>query len=704
MIPKTQEQILKFFNKAIKQNQIYEKTSIKHFENGKRIQNKNITYIKKETQEIITEFKLENKTLDSRSPNTKNFNPRKILLIKDYPLNQYLSYSIILNKNTPLFQFKLNQKTQETSNNYYEYNKENQIYIANQEIIEILKSQIKKDTIKQINTKDLINQTFTQNYKSPELIQKIREYISKTKKINPQKIIETNLPNIQNFTPTLKNTHFKLAKKLELPIIPQIKNEYIESENINIFDIKKLIEIISPLKTIQTKQNIPIEKKTLKKTYLDISTTYHLKFNTKKLIEKIQNTQITSEPKNKIIKTIKNLTQTEISQNFGETKIPIWKVHKNQDFIQIKNFSEFQEITGIKYPENQKFLNEIYIQDRTGEKGELKNQYLKKRYEKTLETLPEDNILIYKKPLDLAIKAISCDKINLLIKYQKTSPKQIEKLKTYIENLIETTILKTIEYNKIPQNPNPKTESTQEIKDQKSLTQTQKYFQSLAFKLNNEFNKFLKTPKKTNLIHKTNNELKTLSKYISKTQIKYKELYYICQIIIQTLKIIDIFNLEYHNELLTRFTQYFKTENYPLPKNKNKNLKNISNEYRFIKQIFLANKLIKKSKTKNKIIIFQKQKFNTKLLNQTIPLEQIEPKFKLKLNPNYPQLIKTFPFKYSDLGNQIKKLELGIENPTLDLKISKIPLKKEYCKITKIYENYKTICENPYFTILKNNN
>lgn len=238
MIPKTQEQILKFFNKAIKQNQIYEKTSIKHFENGKRIQNKNITYIKKETQEIITEFKLENKTLDSRSPNTKNFNPRKILLIKDYPLNQYLSYSIILNKNTPLFQFKLNQKTQETSNNYYEYNKENQIYIANQEIIEILKSQIKKDTIKQINTKDLINQTFTQNYKSPELIQKIREYISKTKKINPQKIIETNLPNIQNFTPTLKNTHFKLAKKLELPIIPQIKNEYIESENINIFDIK----------------------------------------------------------------------------------------------------------------------------------------------------------------------------------------------------------------------------------------------------------------------------------------------------------------------------------------------------------------------------------------------------------------------------------------------------------------------------------
>lgn len=665
------EKILQLFYNAIKNHQIFEKTTIKHFKDGKRILQKNTKKIPLNTKKIITKFLL---------PENKN------LLILDYPLNQYLSHSIYLNPNTELYEYEL--KTEPNTK-----------YISTKTTKNILqkKEKIKPNTIKKIQTKTLINQPFTQTYKSPNQIKKIKEYIQNTKNINPNQINKNNKINeLQNLTPTLKNTHFNIAKNLQIPIIPQIKNEFIEPENINIFDINKIIEQIKPLEIIEEKILVPVEKTTLKRTYLDVSTTYHLKINTEQLIEKINQTQITSEPKKKIIKTIQNIKQTEISQNYGTLKIPIWKIHENQNYIEIKNFTHFKEITGINYPKKQTELNQIYIQDKFGEIGTLKNQYLKKRFQNTLENLPENEILVYEKPLDLAIKSILTNHIQLLIKHQKTSPKQIEKLNQYIEKLIEITILKTIEHNKIPEKILP-------------TTPTQNYFESIAYKLNNQFEKFLKKPKKTNLIHSTNNDLKTLQKYL--TQIKNKkinlqqnDLFFLCQIIKQTLQILDIFDQKNFQNNLNRFQQYFKINNYELDITKTKKqLNQISNTYKTVKQTYLANKLTQKTKTKNKIQILQKPTQNPyqTLLNQNIKTTATEPEFKLQLNPNYNKIIKLFPYKYTNIATQIKQTKIGTQNPTLNLGTKPIPLKKEYCKITKIYTNYKTICENNYFTILK---
>ena len=209
------------------------------------------------------------------------------------------------------------------------------------------------------------------------------------------------------------------------------------------------------------------------------------------------------------------------------------------------------------------------------------------------------------------------------------------------------------------------------------------------------------------MIHTTNNELKTLQKYILNTSIEYKEIFYLCQIINQSLKILDIFDNNRHNELENRFKQYFNIELFQIDKiNKNKKeIINHSKNYKFIKQIFLANKLQTKNQNnpnkKNKILIIKKQDFNNKLLNKNIPNQTIEPEFKIHLKPNYLILKEQFKFNYNNIAKQILKINPGIENPKIKIGVSETNLKKEYCIIKKIYTKYKNICENDMFILLK---
>ncbi|NQZ85037.1 MAG: hypothetical protein HRU03_04935, partial [Nanoarchaeales archaeon] len=421
-----QELVLKLLNKAIENNLIFEKTSIKYFKDGKRILNKNTKKINLNTKQIITKIKLENK---------------KNLLILDYPINQLLSYTILLNPVTELFEFRLKQDTN--------------TYITTRQVKEIFQIEelIEEITLKQIIPKEIIGLKFELEFTQTKKVQDIKKYILSKKQFNPYIINEAqeHIKEIQNFTPTLKSTHFKLAKQLSLPIIPQIKNEFIIDEinkkSINVFDENTIIKIIKPIKTIENKELVPVEIVSLKRTYLDVSTTYHIKIDTENLTKKINLAQITSESKSKIIKTIKNLTQTELTQNFGEYEIPLWKVHSNQSYINIENYKNFKELTGVEFPKTNKKIEEIYIQDNTGEIGFLKHQFLKKRFQKTLETLPQNEIIMYRKPLDLAIKAIMCENISILIKYQNVSDKQVNKIYEFIKQLIEITIISTIKYN-----------------------------------------------------------------------------------------------------------------------------------------------------------------------------------------------------------------------------------------------------------------
>jgi hypothetical protein len=690
-----QELILKLLNTSIKDNLIFEKTSIKQFKDGKRVLQKDSKKIKLNTKKIITKIKLEN---------------NKNLLIEDYPINQLLSYSIFINQKTKLYQYRIKQDLE--------------TYISTQKVKEIFENenQIEEITIKEISTKEIIGLKFNFQFIQPKKIQDIQEYLVSEKEFNPHIINQTpiefsdQITQIQNFTPTQKNTHFKLAKSLNIPIIPQIKNEFIiennhnnknennnnnnnNKQNINVFDLTKIIEIINPLKTIETKELVPVEKTTLKRTYLDVSTTYHIKIDTKLLIEKIKDTQITSEPKEKIIHSIKNLTQTEITQNFGEYEIPLWKVHKSQNFIKIKDYSDFKEITGIEFPKINNKINNIYIQDETGDIGFLKKQYIKTRFQKTFETLTDNNIIMYKKPLDLAIKSILSKNISIIIKYQKVSEKQINRIYEYLNNLIEITIIETIKYNKLPE------EISQQDKDDKN--NNEKYFNSLILKLNNTFNNFLKIPKKTTLIHTTNNELKTLQKYIQNKTIQHKEIFYLCQIITESLKILNIFDNEKSKELENRFKQYFNIELFKInEKNKNQNeMIKHSKDYKFIKQIFLANKLQTKNQNnpnkKNKILIIKKQEFTNELLNENIQILNKEPKFKNHIKPNYPILKDQFKFNYKDIANQILQITPDTQNPKIKIGISETNIKKEYYITKKVYTNYKTICENEYFILLK---
>jgi hypothetical protein len=677
---KSQELILKLLNSAIKDNLIFEKTSIKHFKDGKRVLEKDTINKKLNTKQIITKINLENK---------------KILLIQDYPINQLLSYSILLNQLTQLFEYRLKGDLE--------------IYVSNKEVKEIFQKEdkIEEITLKQIIPKEIIGLKFKYNFLQPKKIQDIKEYILSEKKFNPHTINQApkNITEIQNFTPSLKNTHFKLAKQLNIPIIPQIKNEFIidkeNKENINIFDINKIIEIIKPIKNIETKQVVTVEKVTLKRTYLDVSTTYHLKFDTDKLINKIKNTQITSEQKEKIIHSIKNLTQTELTQNFGEYIIPLWKVHIDQNFIKIKDYNEFKKITGVEFPKTNDKINDIYIQNETGNIGFLKHQFLKKRFQKTLETLSDNNIIIYQKPLDLAIKSILSESISIIIKYQNISDKQINRIYEYIKNLIERIIIETIKYNKLPRR---NTETN-------NHNNSERYYSSLVLKLDNQFNKFLKTPKKTTLIHITNNELKTLQRYIVETPIEHKEIFYLCQIVFQSLKTLNIFDNQKHDGLKDRFEQYFKLEIYDINQNNNKKennieeIKNKSEDYKFIKQIFLANKLYTKNqnnpKKTHKILIIKKQEFENELLNRNIEIKSIEPEFENHIKPNIPVLKEQFKFNYKDIGEQILKILPKTQNPKIKLGLSEINLKKEYCNTIKVYTKYKNICENEYFIILK---
>jgi hypothetical protein len=674
---KNQELILKLLDTAIKNNLIFEKTSIKQFKDGKRVLQKDTKKIKLNTKKIITKLKLENK---------------KILLIQDYPINQLLSYSILINPLTQLFEYRLKEDLE--------------IYISNKEVKEIFQKEdkIEQITLKEIIPKEIIGLKFKYNFLQPKKIQDIQEYILSEKEFNPRIINQApeDITEIQNFTPTLKNTHFKLAKQLNIPIIPQIKNEFIieeeNNEKINLFDINKIIEIVKPLKIIDTKQIVPVEKVTLKRTYLDVSTTYHLKIDTHKLINKIKDAQITSEPKEKIIHSIKNLTQTELTQNFGEYEIPLWKVHRDQNFIEIKDYNEFKEITGVEFPKINDKINEIYIQDETGDIGFLKHQFLKKRFQKTLETLSENDIIIYQKPLDLAINSIISEDISIIIKYQNVSDKQINRIYEYIKNLIEIIIIQTIKYNKLPE----------EITETNNHNNSERYYSSLVLKLDNQFNKFLKIPKKTTLIHTTNNELKTLQKYIIETTIEHKEIFYLCQIIFQSLKTLDIFDNQKHDELKDRFEQYFKLNLYDIDKDKEKNLEEIENkskDYKFIKQIFLANKLYTKNqnnpKKTHKILIIKKQEFDNELLNKNIEIKSTEPEFKNHIKPNITILKNQFKFNYKDIAKQILKITLKIQNPKIKVGLSEINLKKEYCNTIKVYTKYKNICENEYFVILK---
>lgn len=671
------ENLLKLLNKAIKENLIFEKTSIKHFKDAKRVLQKNITTQKLNTKIIITPFELETK---------------KTLLVSDFPQNQILSYFLMANKNTKLYQFQLIQKQEN------ELNLKKKTYISDEKTKEILKKQklIETSTIKSISAKQIINKKITKQFQPISQIQKIKEYLD-SKQIPNNIIMENNsIDGIQNFNPTLKNTHFKLAQKIEIPIIPQIENEFIINENINIFDLNKIIEKINPIAKTEEKIKTSIEKKSKKRTYLDVSTTYHIKIDTSELIRKINHAIITSEPKEKIIHSIKNLTQTEITQKNGEVKLPLWKIHSSQDYIKINNFEHFNQITGINFPQDKTNLHEIYIQNTTGEKGILKNQYIKKRYQTTFQTLPENQVLVYRKPLDLAIKSILEDNLQIIIKYQKVSQKQIEKLLNLTSELVEVLIIETIKFNQI---------SNQINNNQNDQTQNQKYFESLTFKLINEFENFLKTPKKTTLIHKTNFHIKNLKKFIKTNNLTQPDLFYLTQLILQTTKITSIFDTERTNQIKQRFSQYFDEKKYKIKKNqKPTNPK----EYQKINHTQLLSELINKSKKTNQKIYLLNKTNNLELKNSLLQIENLqilneEPKFKIRLKPNYKLLKTQFPNHWKNVANQIKQIIPGQENPKIKLGKIETKLKLEQCEIKKIYENYKTVSENEYFSILKEN-
>ncbi|MFW6285785.1 MAG: hypothetical protein ACOC16_01280 [Nanoarchaeota archaeon] len=649
---------LKLIFETIKQGYLKEEIKISNFLKDKEIKSTNIKKDYSNTQIIVVPVKLEN---------------NKILLIEDLPLNFLLSHTIIIGENTPLIEFNA------TNNNF-----ENNIYIADKKLLNKINNilNINKNNIKEIKAKELFNQNYYFNFKQPKLMINIKDYLFSIKNMPFNKIHIVKHPQkVENFVPTLKSTHLKIAKNLNLPLIPLIKNNYIRESTINIYDNKTMNNIIQPILTSNTKKIFKIYKPNNLKIYPDIKNCYIIDFKKDHIIKKILKSQTVNFNREKIISVIKSLNKIDFSTNHGKYPLPIWKSLNTQKYVEIENTNSFKEITGVNFTLNINKFENLYLQSIEGEKVLYKNRYLHPNLNQTIETLTESKTITFNTVQELILKLILNNSIEfpILLQKQHIQHNKIHSLTKKINHINNIIIENSIKYNKTPYYKRPQ-------------TFTEKYYLSLYSSLKESEENFTKYPSQTTIINKS---IEICNKIIQSQKIFHsnvEDLYFITLCLLNLNKILYIFNSDASTKIQENFNAYIKE--FP----NQKQYCEINKEYeQLVEDIILSYKISKKKET----YIYYKQKLPYNF-NINIPQFESKPTYKEYLKPNKKKINALFKYNNKIISDSISKIKPKNlpYNPILKIKDKKIKLTPQLYTIQAVYHKYNQKINNNYFELL----
>ncbi len=642
-----------FLYKIIKDNEIKEESSIAKFYKNVLIPD---NHTKKEISKIpicIIEINLED---------------GYILLMEDLPINFFLSHTILIGEHTNLIQFKLKNKIG--------------YYLAEKKIFDKLKEEIDLKTATNFSPKDLFKKNFSYKFEQTKIMKELKNYLSSIKKLNFNEIHLVSGNNIENFIPTIKQEHFRLAKRMQLPIISLIENDYIKDSSIHIYDYISQMNLLNPIFNYEKHVFWDFEKKTNRKLYKDLH--YNLFFypNNKEIEEKINEIKNTNIIKEEIIEEINCIKKIRINSQHGNIPLPLWKSHKNQKFIKIEDSKSFFELSGVEFKNNMEILKDIFLQTETGEKAIFKNQFLNPKLDNFLENLKiNKEILYFKDYKELLFLLKINDKTEKLIKIEHINKNLSRELIKIIKFLIKKTTLLSINYNKIPY--------FQDSNDLLSI-----YFKSLSATLYLEYEKYISKPNKEKLVKNSIKKSIFLIQNLKQNEIKFEHLYLLVQNILVLLKILEKIDPKTSQTISEFFYSYYKQIKFKIYKTK------IFPEIeKLFEDISIANKIAKNKK----IIILEKQKFEYNYLNENIKIiENLNPN-KYFIVPNLKKIKEIFPYSYEEIINKLKYFTLEeIKNEKyIQTSKGKIRLLDNLFKISQIYENKKKILENDYFILLE---
>ena len=564
------------------------------------------------------------------------------LLLPDRIFNFALSCGIVISKNMKLYSFKLIGDL-------------DNLYISNEEVIKNIEDKIFLKSKKEFNPsllKGIYFEKFNFNKTINSLVKKIKLY----RKIELETFQVVEQKVFKNICPQSDFDDFNLLRNMNIEFLEVLtKNNFLE--NIYIYDEKKLQNIIN------TKFNYTTQKEVLEDSngveqINKVRLSYFLKFDKKKVCEKIIKCDIINFDREEIFDKIKNLNIIKISQTKENNfPLPIFISKENLKISKIENFDFFKKLSSVSYKNDFKFLKNILIKNLDGDVLKFEEFFFD---EKLLGVFTQNNL--DEEILDIKFRNIF--ELVILINYSILVKKEIRSI-CYIHKLDDKKILslkKTLSKNfkfivskSIEENSFPK-----KINDFDYLNEYLKY---LINSLNKSFLKYEKYPNKKNLIDKLNNIFEKINVVKKNYGIKSQNLFHLYVLNIRALEIIKIFDEEFYTKLKSFIDDYFKI--------------NVSFENDYIEDynIFYEILKLKILSKKYKYVLVKNEMFesfvkplNLKKINYSSGTYFIK--------PNTRKIKKVFKTNYIDILEKIKnskpnteskiKIELGKKKIFLD--------------------------------------
>jgi len=644
---------LDFFYKLVKNNQIFEKTTLNKFLKDKRIEDRD-TYKKEINRDIfICKIELENE---------------KILLLEDFPINFLISQTIIVGDKSKIVEFSVIG--------------EDKIYLCNRELLTKLKDKFEIGNLKEINPRDVANKNFKFNFERPKIVGHLVEYISSVKNLDFNKIHLVQSEKVELFVPSAKHTHFKLAANMSIPLISLIDNNYIKESIINIYDTNKIQEITKPIISYKQKIFCDVLKKNDLRLYNDVDNELYIKFDSQEIIRLLYDCKKTNFDIDKISKEIKKFdSKFQISSNHGKTPIPLWKSTKNQKYIEIIDSEDFNEISGVKFRIKSDLFEDLYLQTLSGEEAKYKRKFLKKKFEPILENLKDTQSIIFKNEYDLIIQLMynKDNNIKNILIDENINEFEILEIKNNIKHILKELILASVESSKIPRFEKPQ-------------FLLEKYYLSVSISIRKLYEKYLEDLSKKDLIRGIKKYLIHIIESMNNTKIKYEQLYFLSIIVLNSLKILEEFDKDTSKKIKEIFNAYFKEFNIC----ENNSKVDLRLE-KFVYDIVFTRKISKD----NEIKIIEKIGFDKSLIKD-LDLTIHEPSYQRYVKPNNYRLKELFKYNFEDVAKQIIKLKPNEINDfsVIRVKDKFLEFKPDFYIIFKKYEDYNEVLENEWFRVL----
>lgn len=640
---------LNFFYILIKKGYLREKTQIKEFFKNNKIEKK---LIRKE--QINTPIFICKAVIDKE----------KILLIEDLPLNFMISHTILLGDKTELYEFEIENQEMK--------------YIASKKVLDRIKYNFMINNIKKISPRELYNKKYRYYFELPKIVQNVKEYISNVKNLSFGRVHVVRGDTIENFIPTVKSQHFKLAEKMGLPLIPLLDHNFIKESIINIHDLNKMQELINPFLVYEKKISWDVLKENGLRVYKDISREYHIEFDKEAIIEKILNCKIVNFDKQKVIAEIKNMASIEISVTHGKYPLPIWKSRLDQKYVEIENSTEFLNISGVRFEIKDELFQNLYLQALSGEKALYKSKYIQKDLELSLESMEKSEKVVFRNSLDLVFKLIYNLQTDVeeMILEERINEDRIEVLKKDIDFLLGKVIEKSVAFNKLPT-----------FERERELFG--KYLLSSSKSIFHEIEKFVKYPSKKNLLNRVNKKTEHIIKSIKNYELEFNHLYPTLQLILILIEVLKIYDEEYGINKENEFKSYFKNIVF-----KPENAKIDENAENLFKDLIILYEISRR----NEVFLIKKQDLDKQYIENIKVLKNICPKAKY-VKPNIKKIKDVFKYSYLEVITKIQELkpeELD-KRVIINIKERNMVITEDFYRIHYEYENYRQALENEWF-------